>query len=85
MIQSHCEQPIEDNKDCNVTEIESEIIFEAAFQNLATKKIQNKKRHDVLCPVHAVPTGVSLLAYRQTSPGNMTQSVIWGINTMMSL
>lgn len=36
----------------------------------------------------ACPQGVSLLAYRQTSPGNVTQfstAVIRGINTMMSL
>lgn len=63
----------------------SQIIFEAAFQHLAIKNVQNKKRHDVVCPAHTMPTGVSLLAYRQTSPGNMTESVIWGINTMMSL
>lgn len=81
MIHSHREQPIEEGKDCDVVKSVSEIIFEAAFQNLA-------QRHDVSCPAQTMPTGVSLLAYRQTSPGNMTQfstAVIQGINIMMSL
>lgn len=38
MIQSHCEQPIEEGKDSDVMKSVSEIIFEGAFQKLANKK-----------------------------------------------
>lgn len=38
MIQSRSEQPIEEGEDCDAMKRESEIIFEAASQNLAIKK-----------------------------------------------
>jgi len=83
MNQSHCESPVEEGKDTEVMSV-LEIVFEKALQKPAMKKI----RHDVSYPAHTMPTGVSSLAYRQTSPGNMTQipmAVIRAINTMMSL
>lgn len=56
MIQSHCEQPIEEGEDCDVMKRESEITFRAAFQNLAIKK-EKRIRGDmmysalpILCP-----------------------------------
>lgn len=58
----------------------SEIKFEAAFQNLAIKNKKRKEKSDTKwyilpCP-YTMPMGVSLLAYRETSPGNMTQCSI---------
>lgn len=71
MIQSHCEQPIEEGKDSDVMKSVSEIIFEGAFQKLANikKKTQKKKRHDVFSPAHTMPTGVFSLAYHQNLSG----------------
>lgn len=51
------------------------------------KMVTNQKRCDVFYPARMGPTGVSLMAFSQNSPGNMIQfpvTVIQGINTMMS-